>query len=78
MLIHDYYPPLVTLKQAVLVANEAIAAPVIVGGKILEVGAGGLMDQSGSVSVRVGVGTTLGRSPIVGEPYRITGWTEMP
>lgn len=78
LLVHEYFPPLVTLKQAVFVASEAISAPVIVGSKLFEVGASGLMDQSGSLSVRLAIGTTQARAAIAGEAFRITGWTELP
>ena len=77
MQIHQYTAGQTILKQALKVGDEPVSAPIVVGGKIMVMGASGPVVINGSVLQNFVVGTsTPANNGVSSEPFKILGWTE--
>ena len=66
-----------TLKQAIKVADEPVASPIVVGGKIIILSANGPITLNSSMSQSFVVGqATPNKDGTVAEPFKMLGWSE--
>jgi hypothetical protein len=74
-MVHDFSGSRVTLKQAVKIADEPVVNPIIVNGTLMVSGSTGPISIAGGVNVNV----TSATQPIrnVGDPFQMTGWSEI-
>jgi hypothetical protein len=75
LLIHDLSGSSYTLKQAVKLADEPVVNPVIVKGNLMVSTATGPITIGGSVTIKI-VNATEPRANL-GDPFQISGWTEI-
>jgi hypothetical protein len=74
-LLHDFSGSTVTLKQGMKIADEPVVNPIIVNGNLMVSSSGGPININGSVKLKVSSAT----QPLhnVGDPFQVTGWTEI-
>ena len=66
-----------TLKQAIKVADEPVASPIVVGGKIIILSSNGPITLNSSMSQSYVVGqATPNKDGLVAEPFKMLGWSE--
>jgi hypothetical protein len=75
LLIHDLSGSSFTLKQAVKLADEPVVNPVIVKGNLMISTATGPVTIGGSVTIKI-INATEPRTNL-GDPFQISGWTEI-
>jgi hypothetical protein len=75
LLVHDLSGTSFTLKQAVKVADEPVVNPIIVKGNLMVSTSTGPMSIAGSVTTKI-VNATEPRKNL-GDPFQISGWTEI-
>ena len=66
-----------TLKQAIKVADEPVASPIVVGGKIVILSSNGPITLNNSMSQSYVVGqSTPNKDGVSAEPFKMLGWQE--
>jgi Neisseria PilC beta-propeller domain len=66
----------VTLRQAIKVADEPVASPIVVGGKIVILSANGPITLNSSMSQSYVVGQSIPNNGVTAEPFKMLGWSE--
>jgi hypothetical protein len=75
MMIHDMAGETFTLKQALRVADEPVVNPIIVKGNLVVSTSTGPMSIASSVTIKI-ISATEPRKNL-GDPFQISGWTEI-
>jgi PilY1 beta-propeller domain len=75
MMIHDMSGSTFTLKQALKVADEPVVNPIIVKGNLVVSTATGPMNIASSVTIKI-ISATEPRKNL-GDPFQMSGWTEV-
>jgi hypothetical protein len=73
--IHDFSGGTVSLKQALKIADEPVVNPIIVNGNLMISSSNGPISINGSVSIKVETATEPLRN--TGDPFQMSGWTEI-
>lgn len=76
--LHEVVGNTVTEKQGLKVANEPVASPVVVGGKIMVVGSEGIIDIASNIEASYSAGTSTPTSGVGSGLFRQLGWMELP